>query len=80
MNPNTPNMVAIVSAVVLLLNTFADTQLASEQVEAVVSAVLVLVLAASSVFSWIKTRTLVNENKALAASLFSARVAARKKK
>ena len=80
MNPNTPNVIAVVSAVVLLLNTFAGTQLASEEIQAVVSAGMVLVLAASSAWSWIKTRVLVNENRELSASLAVAKMAARAKK
>ena len=80
MNPNTPNIIAVVSAVVLLLNTFAGTQLASEEIQAVVSAVMVLMLAGSSVWSWLKTRGLVRQNQELSASLSAARFAAKAKK
>jgi len=80
MNPNTPNIIAVVSAIVLLLNTFAGTQLASEEIQAVTSAILVLVLAASSAWSWLKTRGLVKKNQELSASLSAARFAASAKK
>ena len=80
MNPNTPNVIAVVSAIVLLLNTFAGTNLASEQIQEVISAVMVLVLAVSAAWSWIKTRVLVKENRELSASLAVAKMAARAKK
>ena len=80
MNPNTPNIIAVVSAVVLLLNTFAGTKLASEQIQEVVGAVMVLALAGASAWSWLKTRGLVKKNEELKASLSAARFAAAAKK
>jgi hypothetical protein len=79
-SPQIPNVAAIASAIVFLANMFFGSSLVEEQVREIIGAILVLLLAGSSVWSWFKTRGLVAKNIELSASLSAAVSAAKAKK
>lgn len=77
MSPQVPNIVAIVPAVVLLISLLG-VNVAPEDVQKVIEAVSVIIVAGASVWSWFSTKKLVTKIGALSA--VAVPVAPKKKK
>lgn len=80
MNPQVPSIASISSAIVLLSSMFLDIELVTEEVQAVINAIAVLILTGASIWSWVKTRGLIRENASLTAKVAKFSISAPKKK
>lgn len=69
MKEQVPNITAVASAIVLLANMFLGTSLVEEETQQIIGAIVVLVLAGASIWSWFQTRGLIARNTSLTAQL-----------
>jgi uncharacterized protein (DUF697 family) len=74
-----PNLAVIVGAIVFLLDIYG-IKVESNQVQGVVEAIIVLVIAFSAGWNWIHTHFLVKENLALKAAMSVGSAKPKKKK